>query len=53
MNSIAEGSLSLEQATKETLFEVTPIFDDLQRMQDRWLEEIGQAMNDNKNLTQI
>lgn len=53
MNSIAEGSLSLEQATKETLFEVTPIFDSLQRMQDRWLEEIGQAMSDNQNLTQI
>jgi hypothetical protein len=53
MNKIADGNLTKEQATRETLSEVTPIFEDLKNMEERWLKEMAEALEEHQSLKQI
>ena len=53
MNAIAEGRELLDVAAIDTLEKVGPLYERLDGMQEVWLEQMKQAMEEHKDLYQI
>lgn len=53
MEKIAQGNVTKDAATLDTLNFIMPIYEELNRSKSKWLEEIGKAMQEHNNLTSL